>query len=285
MSPTNTMAGRTCVITGATNGIGRAAALELARAGARLVVVCRNPTKADALLTELAPGDHKAVIADLEHLDEVRRAAAEIIAMNVPVHVLLNNAGIVAMSRSETTDGFEKTFAVNHLAPFLLTNLLLDTLATSTPARIVSVASDAHRFTRGRLDFDNLQGERVYRTMRHYGLTKLCNILFTVELARRIEGRGITANSLHPGMVSTGLGTNNGIVSKVGVALLRPFARTPERGAESSIYLCSSSEVAGESGGYYYNSKPYKAAGYAGNTEDAARLWKLSCELTGLDAD
>ncbi len=281
----HTMSGRTCVITGATSGIGQAAALELARRGARLIIIGRNRAKTDRLLATLPPTDHRAVIADLEIMAEVRRAAAEIVDMQVSVHVLLNNAGLVTVGRTTTIDGFEKTFAVNHLAPFLLTNLLRETLSRSAPARIVNVASDAHRFTGGRINFNNLQGERSYSAMRHYGLTKLCNMLFTHELARRLEADSVTANSLHPGMVATALGTDNGLLGRIGMSLVRPFSRTPERGAESSIYLCSSPEVAGASGGYYYNCKPYKAAGYASNTDDAARLWKISCELTGLPAD
>ena len=284
MSTTHSMTGRRCVITGPTNGIGKVAAVELARAGADLILICRNATKAQALLSELVPGDHRIVIADLQALDDVRRAAEEIIAMSCPVHVLLNNAGLVALGRSTTPDDLEMTFAVNHLAPFLLTNLLLDLLMSSAPARIVNVASDAHRFTGGRLDFDNLQGEKSYKTMRHYGATKLCNLLFTHELARRLEGRNVTVNALRPGMVGTGLGTDNGLVGRVAMSLIRPFSRSPERGAESSIYLCSAPELTHTSGGYYFNCKPYKAAGYASNADDAARLWSRSCELTGLAA-
>jgi len=279
---TPSMSGRTCVITGPTSGIGRVAALELARAGARLVLICRNPDKARALLAELADGDHRVVTADFQSLDAVRHAADEIAAMDIPLDVLLNNAGLVALNRTLTPDGLEMTFAVNHLAPFLLTNLLLDRLAASAPARIVNVASDAHRFAGGRLDFTNLQGERGYKAMRQYGVSKLCNLLFTHALARRLEGRGVTANALHPGMVGTALGTDNGILGKLAMALVRPFSRSPERGAESSVYLASSAEVEGCSGGYYYDCKPYKAAAYAGNTDDAERLWQTSCELTGL---
>jgi NAD(P)-dependent dehydrogenase (short-subunit alcohol dehydrogenase family) len=285
MNTTHAMTGRRAVITGPTSGIGKVAAIELARADADLILVCRNAAKAQALLSELAPGDHRIVIADFQVLDDVRRAADEIIAMNHPVHVLLNNAGLVALGRTTTPDNLEMTFAVNHLAPFLLTNLLLDLLASSAPARIVNVASDAHRFTGGRLDFDNLQGEKSYKTMRHYGATKLCNLLFTHELARRLQGRNVTVNALHPGMVGTGLGTDNGLIARLAMSLIRPFSRSPERGAESSIYLCSAPEVAQENGGYYFDCKPYKAAAYANNADDAALLWATSCELTGLAAN
>jgi NAD(P)-dependent dehydrogenase (short-subunit alcohol dehydrogenase family) len=254
----------------------------LAELGARLVIICRNRTKGRATLDELSGSGHMLIEADLERLADVRRAAEAVLNLDHPIHVLLNNAGLIRLRRTVTPDGFESMFAVNHLAHFLLTNMLLQRLSESGPSRIVNVSSDAHRFTGGRLDFDDLQAERRFRTFTQYGASKLCNLLFTRELARRVSPAEVTVNALHPGMVSTGLGADNGLLARVVWAAIRPFSRSPERGAESSVYLCSADEVAGKTGGYYYDCKPHRPADHAVNVDDAARLWEVSRRMTRL---
>lgn len=232
--------GRSCMITGATSGIGRAAAFSLAAAGADLHLVCRDQGRGQRIVREIAAAtgndEIRLLVADLSSQADIRRVAAEFLASGSPLHVLLNNAGVVMLEHTRTLDGLETTFAVNHLAYFLLTELLLERLRESAPARVVCVASDAHKFAGGRLDFENLQGERSYGSMKHYGMSKLANILFVRELARRLEGSGVTVNCLHPGMVGTGLGSNNGLLGRTVTRLLRPFSRRPEKGAETAVY-------------------------------------------------
>jgi len=277
------MAGRTCLITGATSGIGRATALGLAGMGATLVVLARDRHKGETLLGELrAAGaeDATLLLADLSRQAEVRRVAAEFLASPRPLHVLINNAGVVNVGRSETADGIETTFAVNHLAYFLLTNLLLDRLRASAPARIVNVASDAHKFAP--LDFDDLNSLKRYATMRVYGQSKLANILFTSELARRLEGSGVTVNALHPGAVATGLGQNNGAWARALIAVLRPFFRTPDDGAATSIYLASAPEVASVSGKYFAKRREKRPSAAAQDATAAHRLWQVSAQMVGL---
>jgi NAD(P)-dependent dehydrogenase (short-subunit alcohol dehydrogenase family) len=223
--------------------------------------------------------DVALIVADLSVQAEVRRAAAEFLAGGRPLHVLINNAGVVNLRRTVTADGLETTFAVNHLAYFLLTALLLEPLRASAPARIVNVSSDAHKF--GRLDFDDLQNERRYRVMRVYGQSKLANILFTAELARRLAGSGVTVNSLHPGAVATGLGTNNGGWARRLIALLRPFFRSPDDGAATSLYLASSPAVAGVTGRYFVRCREKRPSAAAQDLAAAQRLWSVSEALTG----
>lgn len=268
------MKGRVCLVTGATSGIGRATTLALASRGAELVLLCRDRAKGEETAAAArAAGAAKVdlLIADLSRQSEVRRAAAEFLASGRPLHVLINNAGVVNLQRTLTADGLEATFAVNHLAYFLLTTLLLDRLRASAPARIINVASDAHKF--GPLNFDDLQNGRTYSFMRVYGQSKLANILFTAELARRLEGSGVTANSLHPGGVSTGLGKNNGAWSRGVIALLRPFLRSPDRGAETSVYLATSPAVEGVNGRYFANSREKRPSAAAQDMDAARRLW------------
>jgi len=276
------MHGRTCVITGATSGIGRATAVALAEMGATLVLVCRDRQRGEDTLAAIAAQtgrrDASLVLGDLAVQRDVRRIAAELLAGDRPLHVLINNAGVVNLQRTVTTDGIETSFAVNHLAPFLLTNLLLDRLRRSAPARVVTVSSEAHRF--GRLDFDDLGNERRYRFMRVYGQKKLANILFTAELARRTEGTGVTANSLHPGAVATGLGKNNGAWARAIVALLRPFFRTPEGGAATSVHLASSPAVEGVTGRYFVDCREKWPSSAAQDAATARRLWDVSERLT-----
>lgn len=276
------MHGRLCLITGATSGIGRATALALAGMGAELVLLARDREKAEATAADARAAGAPAVdllIADLGVQREVRRAAAEFLASGRPLHVLINNAGVVNLQRTLTADGLEATFAVNHLAYFLFTTLLLERLRASAPARIVNVSSEAHRFAP--LDFDDLQNERRYRTMRVYGQSKLANILFTTELARRLEGSGVTANSLHPGAVATRLGTNNGAWARVLIRLLRPFFRSPDDGAATSIHLATAAELASVSGRYFANRREKTPSAAARDGEAARRLWAVSEALCG----
>jgi NAD(P)-dependent dehydrogenase (short-subunit alcohol dehydrogenase family) len=279
------MKGRRCVITGATSGIGEATAVALAAAGAELTLVCRNREKAEATLGKIhAEAPYAAVdlvLADLSSQAEVRRAAAEILEDPRPIHVLINNAGVVNLKYSTTVDAIETTFAVNHLAYFLLTRLLLERIEQSPDARIVNVASDGHRFSS--MDFDNIGHENDFRWMKVYGQSKLANILFTRELARRLEGSGVTVNALHPGGVSTGLGANNGTrLHGFLMAILKPFMKTPEDGARTSIYLASAPEVGKLSGEYFTRCKVTAGSRESRDMEAAARLWELSERMTGL---
>ncbi len=278
------MQGKHVAITGPTAGIGRHTALDMAARGADLTLFCRNAEKAQSLQQDCAALSGKTpnvIIMDMADLGSVRRAADELLAMNRPLDVLLNNAGLVNTSRRETVDGFEETLAVNHLAPFLLTGLLLDPVLRASQARIVNVASHAHTFVKA-MGFDDMQAERSYKTFREYGRSKLANILFTRSLAGRLESRGVTVNCLHPGAVSTSLGRNNpGILSNVVPLLLKPFFRSPEQGAETSIYLCCSEEVAGVTGEYFADCKPAKPRPWARDDEAAERLWLFSEASTG----
>ena len=279
------MKGKTVVITGATSGIGAVAAEELARMGARIVAVARSPFRAEALMGRLAivnaEAKHAVHIADLSTLAGMKRVAGEIAAAEPKIDVLINNAGAVFSTRETTAEGFEATFATNHLAYFVLTNLLLDRLKAASGARIVSVASNAHRS--GKLDFNDLQAEKGFLGFRVYGTSKLCNILFTRELARRLEGTGVTANCLHPGFVATRFADNNDGVMGWFFGLAKKLAAlTPEEGARTIIYLASSPEVAGKSGGYYHKCALATPTAAAQNDEDARRLWDVSAKLAGL---
>jgi len=280
------MKDRVCVVTGATSGIGRAAASELARRGARVAVHGRSREKCERTVAEIkteSGSDRvEAFVADLNSQEQVRALAATLLERYPKIHVLLNNAGLLNASFSETVDGIETTLAVNHLAPFLLTNLLLDRLKESQPARIVNVSSEAHRF--GKLDLGDLEfRRRNYRGLRVYGVSKLLNVLFTQELARRLEGAGVTANALHPGVVSTGLGNNNppSLVSRA-MRLSKFLMRTPEKGAETSIFLSSSPDVEGETGKYWVDCREKRARDIGYNREVQRRLWETSEKMTGL---
>jgi NAD(P)-dependent dehydrogenase (short-subunit alcohol dehydrogenase family) len=276
------MQGKHVAITGATAGIGRAAAVELARRGAELTLLCRNPEKVAPLQQEIVAAggvSPSIILMDMADLASVRNAAQEFLAAGRPLDVLLNNAGVINTSRRETVDGFEETLAVNHFAPFVLTGMLLPALDALPAARIVNVASHAHAFVRS-MGFEDIQLERRYRTFDAYGRSKLANILFTRSLARRLEGRGVTVNCLHPGAVATSLGQNNGFAGKALTTLLKPFFRTPERGAETSIYLCCSEEVAGTSGAYFVDCKARKPKPWALDDEAAARLWDYTEKST-----
>ncbi len=278
--------GRVCLVTGATSGIGRAAARALAGLGAELVLLCRDRGRGEetARWIQRETGNTKVdlLLADLASQAEVRRAAREFLAAGRPLHVLLNNAGLILRRRSETVDGIETTFAVNHLAYFLLTNLLLERLKQSAPARVVNVASGAHRMAGGRIRFADLGFREGYSAMRVYGHSKLANILFTRELARRLEGTRVTASCMHPGFVGSNFGKNNGPLEALLMTLGRPFARSPERGADTAVWLCASPEVEGRSGGYWYDRRETRPNAAASNDEDARRLWEASARMTGL---
>jgi retinol dehydrogenase 12 len=274
------MNGKVCVVTGATSGIGRAAAAALAGLGAQVVLVGRDRGRAEATAAELAAAGPapRIEIADLASMDQVRALAGRLRAGG-RIDVLINNAGLVMSRRRTTADGLDEVFAVNHLAPFLLTNLLLPAL-TAARARVVTVTSDAH--TAARLDLDDLQLENGWDSWRAYANSKLANILFTRELARRLEGSGATANCAHPGVVRTGFGRDAAFPLRVGLVIARPFLLSPRRGAAAIVYLASSPEVAAATGGYYVKGRLREPSAAARDEATARRLWQLSEELTGL---
>jgi NAD(P)-dependent dehydrogenase (short-subunit alcohol dehydrogenase family) len=273
--------GRRVVLTGATNGIGLAAAEALAAHGAELAIVARSEARASDAVARIraagGPGTRVDVlIADLAVQSSVRRLAGEVLERYPRVDALVNNAGAIFASRQLTEDGIEATWALNHLAPFLLTTLLVDRLRSSAPARIVTTSSDAHKGAH--IPFDDPDATRSYRMrgFARYGETKLANILFTAELARRLAGSGVTANCFHPGFVASGFNRNNGPVLSAAMTLLRPFSRSPEKGAATLVWLVDSPEVAGVSGGYFIDRHRATPSAPARDMEAAARLWELS---------
>jgi NAD(P)-dependent dehydrogenase (short-subunit alcohol dehydrogenase family) len=277
------MSGRICVITGATRGIGRATAEGLAKLGATVVLVCRRQADGDAVSQDIAKGapvKPDVVTADLSSQSSIRSAATEILARYPHLHVLLNNAGILTRRRELSVDGIEMQFAVNHLAYFLLTLLLLDQLKAGAPSRVINVTSGAH--SGATIDFDDLQNERRYDPNRAYAQSKLANILFTYELARRLAGSGVTANCLHPGVIATGLLADYMGVPFAGPALARTFGATPAEGARTSIYLASSPEVEGITGQYFVNSKVRDSSRESYDEASARRLWEVSNQMTRL---
>jgi NAD(P)-dependent dehydrogenase (short-subunit alcohol dehydrogenase family) len=278
------MHGKTCIVTGASAGIGQAIAQGLAARGAHVVLVCRSRARAEATQLAMRTATGNAAIdialADLSSQAAIRHLAQELLRRYPRIHALINNAGVVNMARTVTVDGIETVFAVNHLAYFLLTQLLLPRLVESAPARIVNVASDAHHWDT--LDFDDLQNHRRYRGLKVYGQSKLCNLLFTRELARRIAGTGVTVNSLHPGGVATGLGSNNGWWAVLIAKVLKPFLRTADQGADTAIYLTAAPEVANVSGRYFYNRREHRPSRAVPDDEVALRLWQISEQLTAI---
>ena len=283
------MEGKTVVVTGGNSGIGFETAAALAAMGARVLVTARNADKgraAVAAITHRLQGvvSVQLVVFDLADLASVRQGAAEILEQAPRLDVLVNNAGLVLTERAETVDGFEATLATNHLGPFLLTNLLLDRMVASAPARVVNVASNAHASARNGIPFDDLQSAHRYRGMRVYGESKLANILFTSELSRRLEDTGVTANSLHPGTVRTGYGGDGdarGLLG-FGIKISSPFFLSPEKGARTSVYLASSPDVEGVSGQYFVKCRPRQPRRWAQDPVAARRLWTVSEELVGL---
>jgi NAD(P)-dependent dehydrogenase (short-subunit alcohol dehydrogenase family) len=279
------MKGKVVVITGATSGIGEVAAQRLAAKGARIVLVARDAARGQKTLTRLpslgSSAAHSIYYGDLSRISEAKRVAAEIAAAEPRVDVLINNAGALFGTRHVTADNLEETFATNHMAYFVLTAGLRASLLAAAPSRVVSTASDAHKgYT---LDFDDLQAEKGYSAIRAYGRSKLCNILFTRELARRWAGQGITANCLHPGFVATRFGDGSGgLLSGVVRVAKALFAITPEKGAETIVYLASSADVNAIGGEYFYKCRP--ATPTAGGRDDdaARRLWDESAKLAGI---
>jgi retinol dehydrogenase 14 len=278
------IAGKTVLVTGGSSGIGRATAVGLARRGAHLAITGRDRARTEDAAREVraAGGGHvDAFVADLSSQSELRLLASEVLERIPRIDVLVNNVGGYWNTRHVTADGLERTFALNHLAPFLLTALLLDRLTQSEPARVVTVASNAHSM--GRIDFDDLQGERDYSGSRAYNQSKLANILFSYELARRLHSTGITANALHPGLVSTSFGADDpGRAQRLLVPLLRPFMMSPARGATTSIHLASTPELDHITGGYFAGGKPKRSAEASYDEAVAARLWTVSADLVGL---
>ncbi len=276
------MQGKTVLITGANQGIGKASAVALGKMGARLVLVCRNADKGRATIAELeGEGVRGAelITCDLGSQADVRRAAAEFKAGHERLDVLLNNAGLLVTSKRTTVDGIEETFAVNHLGPFLLTNLLLDVVKATPAARVVNVSSEAHRS--GKMVWEDLAFEtRSYRAFTAYCQSKLCNILFTRELARRLQGTGVTANCLHPGVVASGFGQTYGGFMSVLIRIAHPFMITPEEGARTQVWLASSPDVEGVTGKYFAKCKERAPTSAALDDAAAAKLWGLSEELT-----
>src|ERR671916_962261 len=279
----NGMGGKVALVTGGTSGIGKATAMALAAMGADVVVVGRDRERGEGAAAEIRArtgGKVDLALADLSSQAEVRALAEEFKRRYDRLDVLVNNAGLVQSTRTESVDGLETTFATNHLAPFLLTNLLLDLLKKSAPSRVVTVSSEAERW--GNIDFDDLQSKKKYRGFPVYGMTKLANIMFTYELAEGLEGTGVTATCMHPGAVNTRFGTNNGGPMTILFRLSKPFMRMPEQGADTVIWLASSPDVEGLSGRYYADRKPLEPKKIANDPEARRRLWEESERLTGL---
>jgi retinol dehydrogenase 14 len=278
------MAEKVCLITGATSGIGKATAVGLANMGASVVVVGRDRGRGEAAMAEIKESSPNAsvdlMLADLSSQKEIRQLAEEFKDAYPRLDVLVNNAGVFLGKRITTADGIEMTFAVNHLAYFLLTNLLLDVLEASAPSRIVNVSSGAQ--SNGTIDFADLQGEKGYKGTKAYSQSKLANVLFTYELARRLEGTGVTANCLHPGAVRTNFGSGSSGIFGFMVRALRPLMVSPEKGAETSIYLASSPEVEGVSGRYFVKKAEARSSDESYDERIARRLWEVSAELTNL---
>jgi NAD(P)-dependent dehydrogenase (short-subunit alcohol dehydrogenase family) len=283
-NPNGGMGGKTVLITGGTSGIGKASAVALAAMGANVVIVGRNPERGEAALQDIKAQSHsesvELMLADLSVQSEVRRLAEAFLGQHDRLDVLANNAGLVHSRRTETVDGMETTLAINHLAPFLLTDLLLDRLKQSAPSRVITVSSEAERM--GKMNFEDIQSRQKYRGFPVYGMTKLANIMFTYELAERLKGTFVTANCLHPGPVSTNFGKNNGGPMALFFRLGKPFMRSPEQGADTLIWLASSADVDGVSGKYFSDRKEIEAKDVAYDPSARRRLWEISEELTGL---
>jgi retinol dehydrogenase-14 len=280
------MAGRTVLVTGATSGIGRATALDLATMGAHIAITGRDRRRTEDAAREISAAggfNVEAFVADLSSQAKVRRLASEVLDGLARIDVLVNNVGGYWSTRHVTADGLERTSALNHLASFLLTNLLLDRLKQSAPARVITVASNAHGT--GRIDFDDLQKERSYSGGRAYNQSKLANVLFTYQLARRLVGTAVTANALHPGVVRTSFGAEDPArIQRLLIPLLRPVMKSPTQGAATSIHLASSPELEQVSGRYFANRRPTRSSTRSYDQAVAARLWEASADLVRLTA-
>jgi retinol dehydrogenase 14 len=283
---TTTMTGKTVLITGGTGGIGRAAAIGLTSLGARVGITGRDRERAEvaaaAIAKESGNPSVDVFVGDMASQAEVRRLADEILATYPRLDVLLNNVGGFWAHRHVTADGFEHTFALNHLAPFLLTNLLLDRLIASAPARVVTVSSGAQSM--GNIDFDDLMGERKYSGSRAYNQSKLANVMFAYELAKRLEGTGVTSTALHPGLTSTAFSAEDPALGLL-VTILRPFMKSPKRGAETPVYLASSPEAEGLTGQFFANRKVKESHKSSYDPAITGRLWQVSADLVGLPVE
>jgi NAD(P)-dependent dehydrogenase (short-subunit alcohol dehydrogenase family) len=279
------MHGKVVVITGATSGIGEVAARRLAGMGARMVLVARDKTRGEATLARLRSSDagvsHSIHYGDLSRVSEMKRLAAEIAAAQPRVDVLINNAGALFGSRQMTEDHLERTFAINHMAYFVLTLGLRERLLAAAPARVINTASDAHKGCA--LDFDDLQAAKEFSGLKAYGRSKLCNILFTRELSRRWSANGVTANCLHPGFVASRFGESGGSFLSRALRVAKIFAISPEKGAQTIVYLASSPDVAGMSGGYFYQCRPATPTPQARDEATAKRLWIESAKLAAIE--
>lgn len=282
--------GKTAVVTGANTGIGKEIARELVARGAHVVIASRNRDKCEAAARDIQDRTGKDAVevmaVDLANFASVRAFADDYLASGRPLHILVNNAGGTWSQRRPTDDGHETTFQVNHLGPFLLTNLLISRLKESAPARIVTTSSTGHNFSRG-LDFDDLDREkRPYKSMQAYGDSKLCNIYSTKELARRLEGTGVTAYSFHPGFVRTEFAQGGDtFLLSIGTKLGSPFARSPKKGAETGVFLAACPDLDGLNGEYFFNGKPKRTSSVAQDDAAARRLWEVSEQMVGLSGD
>ena len=280
------MQGKVCVITGGNSGIGRAMAEQIAALGARLVLVCRNAERGrdtlEVLRRKTGEDRFELVLADLSIRDQIRRAAEEIRARHSTVHALINNAGVYLPRRHVTVDGLETMFATNHLAPFLLTHLLMDALQAASPGRVITVSSEGHRM--GEIDFGDLQAERKFRALKQYCTTKLENILFTRELSRRFQSRGIVANAFHPGGVRSGFAQDEPGAFGLLVRLVGPFLRSPEKAARTGTFLASTDDGARTAGTYFADGKPKRPAPAALRDDLSAQLWDVTARLAGVAA-
>jgi len=276
------MEGKICMITGANSGIGKATALRLAEMDARIVMVCRNKERGETAQQEIIEktGNKNVdlLICDLSSQEQIRKLVSEFKLKYQNLHILINNAGIVLSKRQLSVDGIEMNFAVNHFAPFLLTNLLIDILKKSAPSRIVNVSSGVHKMAS--MDFDDLHGEnKKYGAFKNYGVSKLAITLFTYELSRKLEGTGVTVNAVHPGVVRSSLGRDLPTISR---RFQKTFFKSPRKGAATSIYLATSPEVEGITGKYFVKKQPKRSSDESYNEEYAKRLWEISVEMTNL---
>jgi len=275
------MTGKTSLITGGNSGIGKATALGLARMGATVIIVSRDKERGEVALADIIAksGNQnlELMLADMSSQDSVRRLASDFKARHEMLHLLVNNAGVYLTRRITTVDGLESTFATNHLGPFLLTSLLLDLLKASAPSRIVNVSSDAHNGAK--VDFEDLQGEKKFSGWHAYGQSKLAMILFTHELAKRLDGTGVTVNSAHPGVVRTNFANNNGLVT-FGFRLMRPFFISPKSAAKRILYVATSPDLGGVTGKYFTKMHEAKSSRESYDDDSAKRLWQTSKQLT-----
>jgi len=280
------MPGKVCLITGGNSGIGKATAIGLAKLEASVAIVSRDKDNGEAALIEIRSksGNRNVdmLVADLSSQDSVRELAHDLKGRYKKLHVLINNAGIYLPKRVVTVDGLEATFATNHLGHFLLTNLLLDVLKASAPSRIINITSSAHYGSE--INFEDLEGEKKYSGFRAYGQSKLANVLFTYELARKLEGTRVTVNCLHPGVVRTGFGKDQGGLFNIGLRIISPFMMSPEKAARAAIYMTTSPELEGVTGKHFSKGKEEKSSKESYDQTAAERLWKVSADLTKLSA-